>query len=235
MVYYWIDNAQSSLYPPLCLLCGSSHTSDRDICSACLNDLPHNMDCCSICALPLPRHTPDNMVCGRCLRLTPAFDRCHTAFTYGFPVSGLISSFKFAGKLPQGRLLATLLIRYIEAQRLELPELIIPVPLHRTRLLERGFNQAAELAKPLGRHFNVTVDLDSCKRMRATEAQTNLDKKTRRKNIRGAFSLTRQLQHDHVVVLDDVVTTGGTVTEMARILKRGGVNRVDVWALARTR
>jgi ComF family protein len=234
MVYEWIKNTQSKLYPPLCLLCGSSDSTNRDICSACLDDLPHNLNCCSICALPLSRHSPDNLVCGRCLRLTPTFDHGHAAFAYSYPISGLISDFKFAGKLHYGRLLANLLISYIEAKDPDLPDLILPVPLHRSRLRERGFNQALELARPIGRHFNLPVDTHSCKRTRATAAQSNLDKKTRRKNIRGAFQLMHEIKSGHVVILDDVVTTGGTVMELASILKKGGVKRVDVWALART-
>ncbi len=234
MVYRWINNAQQLLYPPLCLLCGSANTADRDICNACLAELPHNINCCSICALPLDQHTLDRPVCGRCLRLTPVFDRCHTAFSYLFPISSMISEFKFAGKLQHGRLLTNLLISHIESSRLDLPELIIPVPLHRSRLLERGFNQAIELARPVGHHFNIPVDIASCIRTRATEAQTTLDKNRRRKNIRGAFTVTQRFKHSHVAVLDDVVTTGGTVGEMARILKREGIQRVDIWALART-
>ncbi len=234
MVYNWVNNTHKLLYPPLCLLCGASNTTDGDICNACLEELPHNINRCTICALPLSRHTADNPVCGRCLRLAPAYDRCHAAFSYGFPISSLISEFKFAGKLQHGRLLANLLISHIESNDLELPELIIPVPLHRSRLLERGFNQAIELARPIGRQLDIPVDSTSCIRTRATESQTNLDKKRRRKNIRGAFTVTQRLKHNHVVVLDDVVTTGGTVGEMARTLKRRGIKRVDVWALART-
>lgn len=234
MVYNWISNSQFSLYPPLCLLCGSSSSTNRDICGACLDDLPHNINCCSVCALPLPRQSPGKMVCGKCLKLTPSFDSCHSAFAYSYPISGLISDFKFAGKLHHGRLLANLLISHIEASSLDMPDLIIPVPLHRSRLRARGFNQALELAQPIGRHFNVPVDINSCKRTCATEAQTSLDKKRRRKNIRGAFKLMHKIKSGHVVILDDVVTTGGTVMELARILKRGGVTRVDVWALART-
>lgn len=234
MVYYWLNKAQSTLYPHQCLLCGSSNSTGRDICNACLNDLPHNIICCSICALPLPSHSPNHLVCGRCLRHPPVFNLCHTAFSYAYPISGLISEFKFAAKLAHGRLLADLLIRYIESNNLDLPEVIIPAPLHRSRLLERGFNQAIELAKPIGGYFDIPVDLDSCIRHRATEAQAGLDKNRRQRNIRGAFGLTQPLRHGYAVILDDVVTTGGTVIEIAKLLKRGGMKRVDVWALART-
>ncbi len=234
MVYKWLNNARFSLYPPLCLLCGSTKTTNIDICYSCLDDLPHNNHYCHICALPLTTDHSDGLICGKCLNLTPAFDSCRTAFSYSYPISGLISNFKFAGKLHNGRLLANLLINYIEANSLDMPDLILPVPLHSYRLRERGFNQAIELAHPIGSYFNIPVDVDSCKRIRATESQANLDKKTRRKNIRGAFKLIRNMESDHAVLLDDVVTTGGTVTELALLLKRAGVKRVDVWAIART-
>ncbi len=234
MVYKWINYIQSRLYPPICLLCSSTNTSGMDICSPCLDELPHNQHCCHVCALPLPPHHSGSLVCGNCLKQVPLFDRCHAAFSYGYPISNLISAFKFSGKLQNGRLLASLLIKSIEAKQLPIPDLILPVPLHRSRLRERGFNQALELARPLGRHFHIPVDTRKCKRILATKAQSNLDKKWRRKNVRGAFKLTQKLEHSHVVILDDVVTTGSTVLELARILKQDGVKRVDVWALART-
>jgi len=233
MVYNCTNNRHFSLYPPICLLCNSPDTDGIDICNACLADLPHNTNSCRICALPLTQYSSDHPVCGNCLRQTPPFDSCHAAFTYSFPISNLISRFKFSNKLENGRLLSSLLIRSIEANRLPLPGLILPVPLHRSRLRERGFNQAMELAQPLGRHFGIPVDIKSCKKIRPTEAQSNLHKRERQRNIRGAFSLQTKLEHAHVVLLDDVVTTGSTVGELARLLKHNGVQRVDVWALAR--
>ena len=234
MVYNWINNIQSRLYPPICLLCNSTNTTNLDICSHCLDELPRNRHCCRICALPLSQHHSERAVCGNCLKQTPPFGSCHAAFAYSYPISGLISEFKFTGKLHNGRLLANLLINSIETCQLPLPDLIIPVPLHRSRLQERGFNQAVELARPVGRHFDIPVDTHSCKRTRATGAQSNLEKKARQRNVRGAFKLTGPIAYNHVALLDDVVTTGSTVTELARMLKLNGVRRVDVWALART-
>jgi len=234
MVYNCTNNRRFSLFPPICLLCSSTDTNEMDICNPCMDDLSHNINCCRICALPLSQHSPDSPICGNCLRQPPPFDNCHAIFAYSYPISNLISGFKFSGKLENGRLLAQLLIRSIEANRLPLPELILPVPLHRSRLRERGFNQALELALPLGRHFGIPVDIHRCKRTRATEAQSNLHKRERQKNIRGAFSLKHKLEHSHVAILDDVVTTGSTITELARTLKSSGVSQVDIWALART-
>jgi ComF family protein len=204
-----------------------------DICPSCLNDLPHNHNCCRICALPLASSNSDQ-ICGKCLNQTPRFDRCHAPFSYGYPLSGLISDFKFNQKLYSGRLLAELLINSIEKNRVELPDLIMPVPLHPARLKERGFNQALELAKPVGLHFNIPIDTKNCKRTKATATQSTLDKKIRIKNMRGAFEIVRKVKCDHLVLIDDVVTTGTTVNELAKVIKSSGVKRVDVWALART-
>ncbi len=234
MVYNWINYIQSSLFPPLCLLCNASSGTAMNICEACLDALPHNLNCCKICALQLSQPTSERLVCGNCLKQTPPFDSCHAAFSYGYPISNLISAFKFSGKLQNGRLLARLLINSIESSQQPMPDLILPVPLHRSRLRDRGFNQALELAQPLGRHFHIPVDTHSCERTRATEAQSNLDKRWRRKNVRNAFKLRQAVEHEHVVIIDDVVTTGNTVSELARMLKLDRVKRVDVWTLART-
>jgi ComF family protein len=204
-----------------------------DICRHCLNDLPHNRDCCDICSLPLPPGNIDQ-ICGKCLKQAPSFDYCYTPFAYGYPISNLIGNFKFSEKFYAGRLLAELLIKFIKEKDIELPDLIMPVPLHPTRLKERGFNQALELAKPIGRHFNIPVDIKSCKRTKATATQSTLDKKVRKKNMRGAFEITQPLDCKHLVLIDDVVTTGTTVNELAKTLKANGAKRVDVWALART-
>jgi ComF family protein len=204
-----------------------------DICTSCLDDLPHNHNCCCICALPLSTNHSEP-ICGKCLKQTPSFDYCHTPFVYGYPLSGLISDFKFSEKFYAGRLLAELLIHFVEINKLELPELIMPIPLHPSRLKERGFNQALELAKPIARHFNIPLDTKSCKRIKATSTQSTLNKKVRKKNMRGAFKIVQPLNCKHLVLIDDVVTTGTTVNELAKTIKANGVQRVDVWAIART-
>lgn len=233
MVYICTNTIQYTLFPARCLLCGAPGTKGIDICTPCLNDLPHNHNRCRICSLPLPSSHADS-ICGKCLKQTPKFDFCHAPFAYGYPISGLISDFKFSEKFYSGRLLAELLINFVETNQLELPEVILPVPLHPTRLKKRGFNQALELAKPIGRYFDIPFDTKSCKRIKATETQSTLDKKIRKKNMRGAFEIAEPLDCKHLVLIDDVVTTGTTVNELAKTIKASGVKRVDVWALART-
>jgi len=115
-----------------------------------------------------------------------------------------------------------------------MPEIIIPVPLHRTRLRERGFNQALEIARPIARSLSIPVDYKSCERVRKTSAQSLLPAAERRKNIKGAFRVTRPIAARHVAILDDVMTTGHTVQELAATLRKAGVERIDVWVVART-
>ena len=121
-----------------------------------------------------------------------------------------------------------------EACPVDLPQLLMPVPLHQRRLRRRGYNQALELARPLARQLAVPLRHDVLRRNRVTDAQTELDAVGRRRNVRGAFALPEDISLPaHVALLDDVMTTGATLAECARVLKRAGVDRVDVWALAR--
>lgn len=126
------------------------------------------------------------------------------------------------------------MIDYIESQQAFMPNYLLPVPLHRRRLKERGYNQALEIARPLARYFHLEISPGVCRRTQATPAQSGLNRKAREKNLRNAFRLIEDVTGLHVTLVDDVVTTGTTVTELARCLKRGGATRVDVWAVART-
>ncbi|WP_241084963.1 ComF family protein [Candidatus Vondammii sp. HM_W22] len=155
-------------------------------------------------------------------------------FHYAAPVDLLISRFKFNGKLHIGRLLSSLLGNFILQQQSRLPELITPVPLHSTRLRQRGYNQSLELARPLSRRLNIPLNYACCRRVKLTAPQSDLERGERRRNIRGAFEVTVRFQDTHIVLVDDVVTTGSTVSELAREFKRAGAKQVDVWAVART-
>jgi len=217
----------------VCILCGAEGYDGLDLCPGCLGDLPFNRHACQRCALPLPDAALKDALCGQCQKQPPKFDRCYAPLRYGYPLDHLISNFKFRDRLAQGHLLSGLLGNFLLQQQCELPELIIPVPLHVSRLRERGFNQALELARPLSKRFDLPIDSHLVIRNRATSSQMELDKRARRKNIRGAFELTGRLSARHVAIVDDVVTTGSTVNELAAILRRGGAERVDVWAVAR--
>jgi ComF family protein len=130
-------------------------------------------------------------------------------------------------------LLGRLLAEHLRGREAPLPGLIVPVPLHRQRLRERGFNQALELARTVAAHLGVTLEPHCCTRVRATGAQTELTARERRTNVRGAFRMEAPLAARHVAILDDVVTTGSTVQEVARVLASAGAERIEVWACAR--
>lgn len=230
---------QFALLPPHCLLCGARGDDPRDLCSACAADLAPNRSACARCALPLVTPAP---MCGECLRNEPSFDAAFAPYLYGHPLDLLLTKLKFGHSLAAGRVLGELWIAALRTALVEgaiaaLPDAIVPVPLHGARLRERGYNQALELAKPLAREFDVALAPDLLRRSRATAAQSNLDAAARRRNLRGAFEVDASLlgatAATRIVLLDDVMTTGTTVREAARTLKRAGVARVDVWTLAR--
>ncbi|MEO8802593.1 MAG: ComF family protein [Rudaea sp.] len=223
---------QFAVLPPLCLLCGQRGAGTRDLCAACAADLTRNRLCCPRCALPLQTPAP---MCGECLKRDPPFATAVVPFVYGHPLDLLMTRLKFGRSLAAGRVLAQAWIDALrECPPLTIPQALIPVPLHDSRLRERGYNQALELARPLAREFGIALCRDALVRVRSTPAQSNLDAKTRRRNLRGAFAVVDGADlPPFVALVDDVMTTGTTLRECARTLRRAGVERVDVWALAR--
>lgn len=215
--------------PLRCLLCAGRGADGIDLCADCAAELPRNRSCCARCALPLALPAA---LCGECQRRLPPWDAAWAPFRYGWPLDRLESRFKFGADLAAGRVLSTLWQR--ELCPVDLPQLLLVVPLHRSRLRGRGYNQALELARPLAGALKLPLRHDVLRRRRATGAQTELDAVARRRNVRGAFALREGVAlPDHVAILDDVMTTGATLAECARILRRAGVPRIDVWALAR--
>jgi ComF family protein len=219
------------LLPLRCLLCGDRGADGIDLCAGCAGDFTLNHPCCPRCALPLKAAAP---LCGRCLARDPVFTAAWAPFLYTHPLDLLEARFKFRRDLAAGRVLAERMATRAHVDAPALPALIVPVPLHLSRLRERGYNQALELGVPLARSLGIPLRHDGLIRTRATPPQTGLDAKARRRNLRAAFAVTQHAQWpSHVVLLDDVMTTGATVREAAKTLKRAGVARVDVWALAR--
>jgi len=227
----WAGRALRVLLPPRCLLCGGRGANTRDLCEGCARDFPRNDVCCPRCALPLKTPAP---LCGECLDREPPFASAWAPFRYAHPLDLLEARFKFRGDLAAGRVLADLMIERAVDDAPARPDLIVAVPLHVSRLRERGYNQAFELAKPVAGALGVPIAREGLARIRATPAQTGLDAAARRRNLRGAFAVPRGASlPKHIALFDDVVTTGATVRECARVLRRAGVERIDVWALAR--
>jgi ComF family protein len=220
-----------AILPLRCLLCGAAGADGRDLCAGCARDFAINRPCCPRCALPLETAAP---LCGECLASEPPFAAAWAPFRYGHPIDLLEARFKFRGDLAAGRVLADLMIERAGIDAPARPALLLAVPLHESRLRQRGYNQAFELAKRLSKALDVPLDRYRLTRTRATAEQTGLDAAARRRNLRGAFAIVaKSALPEHVALLDDVMTTGATLRECARVLRRAGVARVDVWALAR--
>ncbi|MEN8107124.1 MAG: ComF family protein [Pseudomonadota bacterium] len=232
MVYQWKDRLLSLLFPPHCRLCGVTVPTTLPLCGGCHADLPWPGDSCMQCGANLsgPMQTGR---CGRCQLRPPAFDNTTALLRYRPPADYLVQRLKFAGELALAPLLAGLLAEKIVASTATLPEQIIPVPLHRSRLRERGFNQATEIARLLGRELQLPVNRRLCKRSRKTDTQSLLPMKIRHWNVRNAFTVTGEITARHVAIVDDVMTTGHTVNEMARVLRDAGAEHIDVWVVAR--
>lgn len=232
MVYNCTRWLQTLLFPPHCRLCDAAVGAGLNLCPACRDDLPWLGAHCSCCACPLPTAHPDTH-CGRCQRRPPAFNATTALFHYRPPVDYLIRRLKFSHELGLGPLLAGLLAQHLNVRNTPLPDLLVPVPLHYARLRERGFNQATELARRLGRELGIRHDPRLCTRHRNTRPQSLLPVTARRLNLRNAFSITGTLPAAHVAIIDDVMTSGHTSDELARTLKRAGAECVEVWVIAR--
>ena len=217
------------LWPPRCLLCEMQATGARDVCDACAAALPWNRVACPLCALPLP-HPAE--ACGRCLRKPPPLAHAHATFVYGFPLDRLLPRFKFHDGLVAGRLLSQWM--HDACAPLGRPDALIPIPLHRARLRQRGYDQALELARPLAASLDLPLRADLLLRTRHTPPQSRLGALQRRRNLRGAFEVRDRIALPrHVALIDDVMTTGATLHAAAKTLLRAGVQRVDAWVCAR--
>lgn len=227
----WWHRFLDTVLPPRCVLCGRS-SGPICICTDCEADLPWLGSHCLRCALPLG--SPRDKICGVCIQKPPPFFRTVCPLRYEFPVDRLVQGFKFRRQLAAGRILSNLLCKYVVLEEVGSPDMLIPVPLHGLRMASRGFNQAYELATYASRVLDIPLHANKLRRKRRTRAQSGLSRKQRRKNLKDAFSWhgSRKPGH-HVALIDDVMTTGTTVTECAKVLKKAGAKRVDVWVASR--
>ena len=222
-----------ALLPRHCVLCGQASTGSN-LCVPCAAELPRPDHTCRMCGLPLT--SVHDWICGVCLHKPPAWDRSVAALPYRFPVDQLVLRFKFSRSLACGEVLGRELLAAVLSSEEPLPDFIIPVPLHKTRLFLRSFNQADLLAGMVGKQLGIPVVRSVLRRTRHTQAQSGLDAAGRKKNIRDAFScrspagLTQAL---HIGLVDDVCTTGETLAACTRTLKAAGAERVTVWVAAR--
>lgn len=228
----WLRRIGNQLLPGSCALCGGR--VDGVICAAChTHHLADRRARCRCCGIGLVSAQP---LCGRCLSQPPAFDGSCAATSYQAPVDLLVQQLKFGARLPLASAFAAQMLDRLRAEQRDGFDLVLPVPLSAERLAERGFNQALEIARPLARALRLPLRSDLCMRVRDTAPQATLALADRQGNMRGAFAvLDREaVRGRHLLVVDDVMTTGHTLDALAACLKRNGAARVTNCVFART-
>ena len=228
----------------VCCLCDTQGLSGLDLCHECHKSLPHNHISCARCAVPVDRPTTDEQyrqLCGRCLSKPGDIDEAIIPFLYRPPVDFMIKRLKFSEENKFSRLLGELLSdaverRYSDESGQDFPDVILPVPVHRQRLLERGFNQAEQIARTVSHRFGMMPDTHTVIRSTSKLPQSSLSAAQREANIRRAFEVRHpdNVQGLHVAIIDDVYTTGATARALSRRLKSAGASRISMWAVART-
>ncbi len=202
------------------------------VCRACLNDLPwHPKTSCPQCGL-----ASDGNICGSCLSSTPDFDATRAVFLYSFPIDAMMVRYKYGNMLNLSNAFGEFLAEKITPTVLNHNhvDLIIPMPMHPARIKERGFNQAHEIAKVLTKNCREKLDFKSAERVKLTPPQASLPLKERVKNIKGAFAVNADMTNKRIAIVDDVMTTGASLNELAKILKKTGASHVECWVIART-
>ncbi|MGO4326481.1 ComF family protein [Cupriavidus sp. M-11] len=223
------------MLPSACALCGE--VQEDAVCAGCAGELLAPVPRCACCARPAARGTSR---CNPCRLEPPAFDAAVVLGDYASPQDGLVLALKFGGALPLADWLATELARRWQAARppasTARPALLAPVPLSAQRLAVRGFNQSWEIARPLARLLGARASPTLLARLRDTPAQASLDLSARQANLQGAFGLApgSDITGLHVGLVDDVMTSGATLGEAARILKAHGAARVTLFVALRT-
>lgn len=230
------SSSATTLFDALPGLCAICHGWGRGrLCSDCVVRFAAPVPRCRRCAIRLPAAAT---VCGDCLQRPPPFEQAVAALDYDTPWSTLITRFKFHAALDLAPVFVQRLQHAVEAAAAPRPHWLLPAPLSAARLRERGYNQAWELARRLGRRLGVAGDAQLLLRVRDTPHQLDLPLARRAANVRDAFAVEPrrrgELEGREVAVIDDVLTTGETAAEMARVLLHAGARRVQVWVLART-
>ena len=215
------------LLPQSCFLCGG--LGNKALCPACLADLPYQQNACNRCALPLE----DEEHCPNCQKYPVVFDRAKTVFVYEYPLNKMIQAAKYNQDLTILKILGHQMAQHLVIDKL--PDVLIPVPLHPKGLRNRGYNQALELTKIIAKYHNISYNYTACQCIKRKRKQSTLSAIERRENVKGIFQIKQIKPYwQHVVLIDDVMTTGATVNELATIFLQAGVQRVEVWCCARS-
>lgn len=217
--------------PRVCTLCGRYTQAPLDCCPDCERTLPVIETQCDRCGLPMEVAT---QLCNRCLLAMPAYDQTLPGFHYSGTMRSLITRFKDRADLTTGRFLSDIYARRLSALKVARPDLLVPMPMHITRFWRRGFDHSRVLTRDLSDYFDGLPWSAALRVRKRTKKQSQLVHELRWSNVHQAFSLRRLPKGvRHVALVDDVMESGATAHEAARVLKRAGVERVDVWVIAR--
>lgn len=220
----------NNIFPLVCVFC-HERLQRGDICDKCRIDLPWIINACWHCGSRLSSES--KQLCGSCVQDSILFSRTIVLFQYQFPIISLITKLKFQEKLSYAQTLGKLLSDRIKKEYSVLPECILPVPLHKQRLKERGYNQALEIAKPIKKILGININNHAVMRIKNTKPQTLIPAKNRPSNLKDAFFVDTTFRSTHVAIVDDVITTANTIKEMGKALTNQGVKKIDVWCVAR--
>ena len=221
----WVD----LLLPRICRLCDAPVNADLDLCPPCRRSLPWNRQACRRCGLPLLAAADQ---CAQCVIKPPPFQSVIAPLLFAGPVPKLVYAIKFGKGYGEAKLLCRLLGDAVAASGEPLPDLLVPVPLATGRLWRRGHNQAILLAAPLARRFGIPLRRTGVRRSGRGKPQRGQSRTARTASVRGAFQAWRPCS-GVVAIVDDVMTTGATASELARTLLAAGADETVVWAAAR--
>lgn len=219
------------MHNPVCWSCGLGHAGKNRLCDDCHDSIKSVFEPCLQCGLS---HAGDTKTCVQCLSQPKLWQQMIAPLSYASPVSRLIQQLKYNQKLEVLKALMELVLPAFKSLD-EQPQLLIPVPLHQNRYIERGFNQSYEITVMLSKALNVAYSDDLVERIVDTKRQSELSLKQRENNIKNAFLVNADIKdYEHIIIVDDVITSGSTVHELTKQCLKKGVKRIDVWALART-
>lgn len=238
MIHKLVQHIRCAL-PSTCIVCGQVAKCDYSICDECRSELPKLSDCCRCCGTELNGGLSKDSCCAHCHLSPPSFASCTAVFPYVSPINKLVAGFKFSARFDIGYSLSRVLASAFNAHYFGIakPELLLPVPLHKSRLGSRGFNQASEICEVLSKYCGVSSSHSVLTKIRNTEPQTSMSSAAARKaNLLEAFAVNNPNGLDgvtHIALVDDVVTTMATTEAISRILHKQQDCRIDVWCLAR--
>lgn len=237
-MYHMAQGLTDLLFPPRCLACENTPGGDTPFCHECASRITFIGDAlCPSCGIPFGTTGGERHLCGDCIVLSPPFSLARALGVYESILMSAIHRFKYGGKIAVGNALGDIMAsREYDSLHITGYDLIIPVPLHPSKLRRRGFNQALILARRIAKKYRIPLDFTTLRRTKPTPAQVELSGDDRRKNVRGAFAVEtkRAVEGRRVLLIDDVYTTGSTVKECARVLMRARASEVAVLTLART-